>query len=90
MTTPQLYTLSLTHSFLKGKNIDIDCHVIRDKVLTGAIHLMHVTSKEKVADILIQYLYPGPFYNLHSKLRMIDVHSSLRGDIECKEREMVS
>lgn len=48
----------------RTKHIEIDCHMVRDKALTCTIHLMLVTSKEKVDDILTKSLHPGPFYNL--------------------------
>lgn len=48
----------------RTKHIEIDCHVIRDKVQVGVIHLLPISSKDQVADILtksfasrsIQYL----------------------------------
>lgn len=71
----------------REKHIEIDCHVVRDKVLSGAGHLMHVASKEHVADILTKSLHPESFYNLQSKLEIID---NLRGVVECKNGERVS
>lgn len=50
----------------RTKYIEIDCHVMRDKVLAGVVHLMYVTSKEKVVDILNKSLHSSPFYNLKS------------------------
>lgn len=63
----------------RTKHIEIDCHVVHEKVLAGVVHLMPVTSKEQVADIFTKSLQPGPFNTLQSKLGMIDIHSSLRG-----------
>ncbi|GAU46710.1 hypothetical protein TSUD_287990 [Trifolium subterraneum] len=66
----------------RTKYIEIDCHVVRDKVQNGLIHLLPVSSKEQVADILTKPLHPGPFNALHVKLGMIDIFSSLRGDVK--------
>jgi hypothetical protein len=69
----------------RTKHIEMDCHVVRDKVQEGVIHLLPVSSKEQVADILTKPLHPGPFNNLQSKLSMIDIYSSLRGAVEDSE-----
>lgn len=63
----------------RTKHIEIDWHVIRDKLLAGTIHLTIVMTKEKVADTLTKYLHSGPFNTLQAKLGMIDIHSRLRG-----------
>jgi hypothetical protein len=68
----------------RTKHIEIDCHVVRDKVQAGFIHLLPVPSKEQVADILTKSLHPGPFNSLQSKLGMINIFSSLRGNVETK------
>jgi hypothetical protein len=68
----------------RTKHIEIDCHVVRDKVQAGFIHLLPDPSKEQVADILTKPLHPGPFNILQSKLGMIDIFSSLRGSVETK------
>jgi hypothetical protein len=62
----------------RTKHIEIDCHVVRDKVQAGILHLLPVSSKDQVADILTKSLHPGPFYCLESKLGLLDIHSSLR------------
>jgi hypothetical protein len=66
----------------RTKHIEIDCHVVRDKVQAGFIHLLPVPSKEQVADILTKSLHSGPFNSLQSKLGMINIFSSLRGNVE--------
>ncbi|GAU42474.1 hypothetical protein TSUD_100860 [Trifolium subterraneum] len=66
----------------RTKHIEMDCHVVREKVQEGLIHLLPVSSKEQVADILTKSLHPGPLSMLHDKLGMIDIYSSLRGDVK--------
>ncbi|GAU38555.1 hypothetical protein TSUD_320270 [Trifolium subterraneum] len=65
----------------RTKHIEIDCHVVRDKVQANVLHLLPVSSKEQIADIFTKSLHPGPFQTLQSKLGTIDIHSSLRGDV---------
>lgn len=63
----------------RTKHIEIDCHVVRDKIQTGMLHPLLVSSKEKVADILTKSLHPGSLNILRHNLGMIDIYSSLRG-----------
>lgn len=66
----------------RTKHIEIDCHVVRDKVHARLIHLLPVSSKEQVADIFTRPLHHGPFNTLQIKLGTINIHSSLRGTIK--------
>ncbi|XP_058776035.1 secreted RxLR effector protein 161-like [Vicia villosa] len=59
----------------RTKHIEIDCHVVRERVLDGTIHLMPVTTHEQVAGIFTKSLH------LRSKLGIFDIHSSLRGAV---------
>ncbi|MCH79432.1 retrovirus-related Pol polyprotein from transposon TNT 1-94 [Trifolium medium] len=66
----------------RTKHIEIDCHVVRDKLQAKTIHLLPVTSKEQIADIFTKSLHPGPFHTLQSKLGTLDIYSSLRGTVD--------
>jgi hypothetical protein len=66
----------------RTKHIEIDCHLVRDKIQDGTLHLLPVTSKDQIADILTKSLQPGPFYTLLVKLGVKDLYSSLRGDVK--------
>lgn len=48
----------------RTKHIDIDCHVVREKLLQGVIKPLHVTSSYQIADILTKALYPTSFKHL--------------------------
>jgi hypothetical protein len=56
--------------------------VIRDKVQQVIIHLLHISSKDQLADILTKSLHLGPFDSLESKLGLLDIHSSLSGGVK--------
>ncbi|PNX67719.1 hypothetical protein L195_g055776, partial [Trifolium pratense] len=71
----------------RTKHIEIDCHVVRDKVQQGILHLLPVSTKDQVADILTKSLHPGPFSSLESKLGMLDIHSTLIGGVNDKDIE---
>ncbi|GAU44717.1 hypothetical protein TSUD_400290 [Trifolium subterraneum] len=66
----------------RTKHIEIDCHVVRDKIQAGILHLLPVGSKDQVADILTKSLHPGPFNSLQTKLGLLDIHSSLREGVK--------
>jgi hypothetical protein len=66
----------------RTKHIEIDCHVVRDKIQANIIHLLPVTSKDQIADIFTKSLHPGPFHTLQTKLGIIDVYASLRGHVD--------
>jgi hypothetical protein len=74
----------------RTKHIEIDCHVVRDKVQANIIQLLPVSSKEQIADIFTKSLHPGPFHTLQIKLGTIDIYSSLREAVNCSENEGVT
>lgn len=63
----------------RTKYIEMDCHLVRDKVQDTIVHLQPIQSSKQVADIFTKTLHPGLFNSLVSKLDLINIHSSLRG-----------
>ncbi|KAK4261342.1 hypothetical protein QN277_004354 [Acacia crassicarpa] len=59
----------------RTKYLDIDCHVVREKLQNGLIHLLPIKSQDQLADIFTKPLAPLSFSTLLSQLRMIDIHS---------------
>lgn len=66
----------------RTKQIEVDCHVVRDKVQAGILHLLLISTKQLVTDILAKPLHPGPFKTLHNKLGMLNIHHE--GMLKCK------
>ena len=60
----------------RTKHIEIDCHVVRDKVLEGVIKLHHVRSHCQLADMLTKALGYNQFSNLVDKMGMMNIHTS--------------
>ena len=58
----------------RTKHIEINCHVVRDKVQSDLIHLLPISTYEQLADILTKPLHAGLFNHIHSKLGMLDIH----------------
>lgn len=59
------------------KHIEIDCHVVRDKVVQGGIHLLRIRTQSQLADLLTKAL------SAH-RMNMLNVHSPLHLEGECK------
>ena len=60
----------------RTKHIEIDCHIVREKLQAKVIHLLPVSSQEQLADFYTKPLAPRPFHRLRIKLGMIDIHAS--------------
>ena len=66
----------------RTKHIEIDCHVVREKIQRGLVKAVHIRTAEQPADMFTKPLHPKQFTELLSKLSVINIHSNLRGSIE--------
>ena len=60
----------------RTKHIEIDCHVVRDKVLEKVIKLDHVRLDCQLVDLLTKALSYNQFSNLTCKMGIINIHTS--------------
>jgi len=58
----------------RTKNLDIDCHIVREKLHVGILKLLPVSSKKQLADFFTKPLLPQPFGLLLYKLGLIDIY----------------
>ena len=59
----------------RTKHIELDCHLIRDKILEGFIVTMHVSTRLQRADLLTKAL-PSSLLQTHLlKLGIVNLHS---------------
>lgn len=58
----------------RTKHIEIDCHLIRDKVQDGSLKLFHVKTEHQLADIFTKSLTGSRHHLLTSKLGLCDIH----------------
>nr|XP_027186543.1 uncharacterized protein LOC113784530 [Cicer arietinum] len=65
----------------RTKHIEMDCHVVRDKIQAGILHLMPTSTADQTADLFTKALHHFPYFRLLFKLGMLDIHSSLKGTI---------
>jgi len=59
----------------RTKRIEIDCHFVRDRLLSGDLVTKYVPSKYQVADIFTKALGTQQFQSLRGKLGMLDPHA---------------
>jgi len=57
----------------RTKHIEIDCHLVREKLSTGFLKLLPITSAMQVADIFTKPLISSQFCILKSKLGMKNI-----------------
>ena len=72
----------------RTKHIEIDCHVVRDKVLAKVIKSIHVRTQCQLADLLTKALSFNQFSELISKMGLINIHLPsvhLEGEYQIKK-----
>lgn len=60
----------------RTKHLEIDCHLVREKVQDGTLRLLPISSQEQLADFLTKALAPPKFNSFISKLGMIDIYNA--------------
>jgi len=59
----------------RTKHIDIDCHVVREKLQLGILCTFHVSSKHQIADVFTKSLGFSFFFSLVSKMSLHNIYS---------------
>ena len=60
----------------RSKHIEVDCHIVRNKVLDGTIKTFHVASKNQLADIFTKALGVDNYLRLVKKLGLINIFAA--------------
>jgi hypothetical protein len=68
----------------RTKHIEIDCHLIREKVQSGIIQTLHVSTNQQPADLFTKALGLTQFHYLLGKLGVMNIHSNLTGSVKGK------
>jgi hypothetical protein len=66
----------------RTKHIEIDCHLIREKLQGGIIQTFHIPTTQQPTDLFTKVLGSKQFHHLLGKLGVINIHSNLRGSVE--------
>ncbi|KAG7564770.1 Integrase catalytic core [Arabidopsis suecica] len=88
--TPTIYCDNVGATYLcanpvfhsRMKHIAMDYHFIRNQVQAGELRVVHVSTKDQLADALTKPLSRATFTNLSSKIGVTQSPSILRGRIE--------
>lgn len=71
----------------RTRHMEIDCHLVREKLKVGILKRMFVPSKDQIEYFFIKPLLPQPFHMLISKLGMIDIYPPTYWGITLKDNE---
>ena len=58
----------------RTKHLDIDCHLVCEKIQAGVMRLLPVCSHDQAADVFTKALSPRPFTDCLGKLGLVDIH----------------
>lgn len=59
----------------RTKHIEIDCHLVRDKVQSGVLKPLFVSTEHQLADVLTKALHPSSFKLLIGKMGLKNIFS---------------
>ncbi|XP_031098345.1 potassium channel AKT1-like [Ipomoea triloba] len=65
----------------RTKHIEIDCHLVREKLHKGIIKLFHISSENQLADVLTKAHCPGSFFSYVSKLGLFNLYNPACGGL---------
>jgi len=65
----------------RTKHIEIDCHLVREKLNSALLKLLPITSVMQVANIFTKPLASAQFSTLKSKLGLTNIYSQLEGGV---------
>lgn len=58
----------------RTKHLDIDCHIVRERLHTGLMRLLPLASCDQTVDVFTEPPLPPLFQKLVSKLGMVDIY----------------
>ncbi|KAM1614329.1 hypothetical protein ACFX2K_023698 [Malus domestica] len=59
----------------RTKHIEIDCHLVREKIQMGMVQTAYIRTSNQPADLFTKPLSSAQFEVLISKLGVIDIHT---------------
>lgn len=59
----------------RTKHVELDCHQVRDRIVSGLIKTLHVRSENQLADVFTKPFHPGLFHSLIGKMSLRSIFS---------------
>lgn len=59
----------------RKQHIEVDCHFIREQLMSGAVVTPYIRSEDQVGDIFTKAVYKGTFLHLCSKLGIENIYA---------------
>ncbi len=59
----------------RSKHIELDCHLVREKIQDGLVKTLHVTSHNQLADLITKSLGSQQFQSLVSKIEVHNIYA---------------
>jgi hypothetical protein len=60
----------------RTKHLEIDCHLVREKIQQGLLILLPISTNEQLADFLTKALPAPKFQGFISKLGLLDIYQA--------------
>ena len=60
----------------RTKHIQVDCHIVKSKILDGALKTFYVSTKNQLADVFTKALGVESFLRLIKRLGVINIFAS--------------
>ena len=65
----------------RSKHIELDCHVVREKIQSKLIHLLPISTHDQLADMLTKPLHSPALKKTLAKLGLCSIHSPTWGGL---------
>ena len=59
----------------RTKHIELDCHLVRERIQDGLVRTLHVSSQNQLADLMTKPLRSHPFLSLVYKMGEINIYA---------------